>query len=318
MKLKDKLFKALFFPFLIGIFFSILIVFTVLFYYSKNYLDKKSAQDIYNIEKKYSTININSINILLSNVLLKAQVGLQEQITFYQNLGSNLTYEKKLENMINDCVQNIQDLISKKVELSYRANYFAFWFKDKKKKKFNDTIEEKLSDLYQQAATFSQIIQSLYSVIFSMNDILYNIYFLSESTGVFIGYPYIYFYNSKLANYFYNFSNNPSWCTDEEGNLIDHYKFQCRDLFKNILRVKEGIFDLNVQDQPHRKIFISSPYYQLGYKTSDEIFTMCIQFNDSISHKNAYMCGDIKYKNLFDSFDSFNDRLTGYFSIVNI
>ena len=85
-----------------------------------------------------------------------------------------------------------------------------------------------------------------------------------------------------------------------------------------MIRAKEGTFDINVKDQPHRKIFISPLYFQLNDKNSDEIFTMCIQFNDSITYKNSYMCGDIKYKNLFDSFDNYNDKLIGYFSIVTI
>ena len=83
MKLKAKLFKSFFYPFLAGVIISIIIVFVILFYYSNDYLDKRSAEDIYTIEKKYSTVNINSVNVILSNILLKVQVGLQEQITFY-------------------------------------------------------------------------------------------------------------------------------------------------------------------------------------------------------------------------------------------
>ena len=86
MKLEDKFFNAFFYPFLIGIILSIIIVAVILAIYSNNYLDKKSAQDIYELEKKYATININSINILLSNFLIKVQIGLQEQLTFYQKL----------------------------------------------------------------------------------------------------------------------------------------------------------------------------------------------------------------------------------------
>ena len=86
MKLEDKFFNAFFYPFLIGIILSIIIVGVILAIYSNNYLDKKSAQDIYELEKKYATININSINILLSNFLIKVQIGLQEQLTFYQKL----------------------------------------------------------------------------------------------------------------------------------------------------------------------------------------------------------------------------------------
>ena len=51
MKLEDKFFNAFFYPFLIGIILSIIIVGVILAIYSNNYLDKKSAQDIYELEK---------------------------------------------------------------------------------------------------------------------------------------------------------------------------------------------------------------------------------------------------------------------------
>ena len=320
MKLADKFFHSFFYPFLIAIIFSIVIIFVILFYYSIDYLDRRSAQDVYKIEKKYSTININSINILLLNVLLKVQVGLQEQITFFKDIASKLTKETKLENKINENVKNAKYLIDNDMNNSENLDYLSLWFLDKNKTFFNDTEEEILTNLYQQVAIFSQMTQSLYSVYFSMNDILMNIYFLSEETNVFIGYPYKYFYNSKTLNNFYKFDNNPSWCTDEEGNLIDYYKFQCRESFNNMIRAKEGTYDLNVEDQPHKKIYLTSPYYQLSDKNSDKIFTMCIQFNDNISSNNkySYICGDIKFQNLFDSFDSHNERLIGFFSVLSI
>ena len=83
MKLENKFLSAFFYPFLIGIILSIIIVAFIIYLYSNNYLDEKTAEDIYTLEKKYATININSINVLLSNALLKVQVGLHEQLTFY-------------------------------------------------------------------------------------------------------------------------------------------------------------------------------------------------------------------------------------------
>ena len=51
MKLEDKFFKEFFYPFLIGIFLSILVVAIILSHYTNDYLDKKSANDIYLMEK---------------------------------------------------------------------------------------------------------------------------------------------------------------------------------------------------------------------------------------------------------------------------
>ena len=139
MKLEDKFFKAFFYPFLIGIILSILIISSLLFYYSNGFLDKKTAKNIYYIEKKYATVNINSINILLSNTLLKVQVGLQEQITFYQNIASNLTDENKENNTINDYIFNVKYLIDNHMEKSENVEYLSLWFLDNKKTKFENT-----------------------------------------------------------------------------------------------------------------------------------------------------------------------------------
>ena len=78
MKLENKFYSAFFYPFLIGIVLSIIIVATILSHYSNDYLDKKGAEDIYSIEKKYATIKINSQNLLISNILLKIRVYLHE------------------------------------------------------------------------------------------------------------------------------------------------------------------------------------------------------------------------------------------------
>ena len=318
MKLQTKFFNAFFYPFLAGVIFSIIIVFVILFYYSNNYLDKKSAEYIYSLEMKYASKNINSVNILLSNTLLKIQVGMQEQINFYNNIASKMTPESKLQNKISEDVKNIKYLLDNNMRQSERVDYLSFWFQNKEKKEFSDTDEEKLTNLYQQVATFSKMTQSLYSVILTLNDILLNLYFYFEDTEVFIGYPFKYFYDSNVSQEFYYFDHNPSWCTDQEGNLVDYYRFKCRDIFNSMLRLKEGAFDMNERDQPHRKIYITPPYFQFGDKKSDEIFTICIKFYDNISNKDGYLCADILYNNLFDSFDNINERLIGYFSIVSI
>ena len=44
------------------------------------------------------------------------------------------------------------------------------------------------------------------------------------------------------------------------------------------------------------------------YHDDDKNCKLCIEFNDAISKRNAYLCGDINGTNLFDSFDSFNEK----------
>ena len=317
MKLENKFLSAFFYPFLIGIILSIIIVAFIIYRYSNNYLDIKSAEDIYTLEKTYATININSINVLLSNALLKVQVGLHEQLTFYENIANQIDTENiRLQSTINSDVKNVIELLNNTSLINpAREIYYSIWFVDK------NLTENKLvkkDNLYQQISVYSQLTQSLYSVWSSMNDILLNIYFLFEDTNLYIGYPYKYYNDIKSLPRFLNYMNNPTWCTDERGNIIDYYKFRCRDFFNDIMKSKEDMFDLNIKSQSDRKIFITSPYQQFGIYASEVIFTICIQFEDSLSKKDAYICGDINGINLFDSFDSFNEKLIGYFSIASV
>ena len=302
MKLEDKFFKTFFYPFLIAITISIIMVAIVLSRYSNNYLDKRSAKDIYEMEKKYASININSLNILLTNTLLKVQVGLLEQLTFYQNIASKITDRSK--STIGKDVYNVVEVQTKEPE---RKEYASIWFVDRDK--LNNSDIDPLSDLYQQISVFSQLTQSLYSVYNSMNETLLSMYFLFEDTNLFIAYPY---------TYFYDYETNPSWCTDENGNIINYYRIRCRNFYNDIMKAKEEIFDMNINDQPDRKIYITTPYHQLGSNSDEIIFTLCIQFNDNISHKNSYICGDINGDKLFNSFDNFNEKLIGYITIVSI
>ena len=150
MKLEDKFFNAFFYPFLMGIILSIIIVAVILSHYSNDYLDKKSANDIYIMEKKYAIININSINVLLSNTLLKIQVGLHEQLTFYNNTASKIT--DRSQSSIGKDIHNIGNL---NLEES-RKDYASIWFVDR------DTLEvtDKNTDLYQHLSIISELTPS--------------------------------------------------------------------------------------------------------------------------------------------------------------
>ena len=310
MKLENKFYNAFFYPFLAGITLSIIIVAMILAYYSNNYLDKKSAEDVFNIEKKYAKTNINSVNVLISNVLLKVQIGLKEQLTFYEDIASKITDYSK--SSIGKNIYNAFNLENELIETD--DDYTSIWFVDKNL----TNITDKSSSLFQQISIFSQLTQSLYSVYYSMNDILMDIFIIFDETNLFVGYPYIYFNSHGFIDIFREYKSNPTWCTDENGNLITYYKFKCRDFYNDILKSKDDMFDFNVHEQPDRKIFVTPPYNQFGLLDGQVIFSICIEFNDTISKNNAYLCGDINGTNLFDSFDSFNEKLIGYFSITSI
>ena len=52
MRLEDKFFKSFFCLFLIAITISMILVATILFYYSENYIDERTAKDVIHMEKK--------------------------------------------------------------------------------------------------------------------------------------------------------------------------------------------------------------------------------------------------------------------------
>ena len=312
MKLENKFYSTFFYPFLIGVVLSIIIVAIILSYYSNNYLDKKSAEDIYTIEKEYAKINLKSINLLIYNVLLKVQVGLHEQLKFYNNTANtilNITDFSKFS-----ISKNIFNVLNISKNNNNNIDYGTIWFVDNK----IFELKDKSSILFRQVYIVSQLTQSLYSVYFSMKDVLMNIYFLFEETNLFIAYPYIYFEKAGLIESFGNFHNNPTWCTDEKGDVKEYYTFKCRDFFHNIMKSKENLFDTNLKDQPERKIYITYPYTQFGEQDAQVVFTLCIEFTDIISNKTVYLCGDINGTNLFDSFDNFNEKFIGYFSITSV
>ena len=90
MKLEDKFFQSFFYPFLAGVLLSMLIVTIFLGVFTNNYFDKRTGINIVNLEKKYASMNINSINSLLTTTLLKIQASLNEQILFYQKLANKV------------------------------------------------------------------------------------------------------------------------------------------------------------------------------------------------------------------------------------
>ena len=309
MKLEEKFFTAFFYPFFIGIALSIIIVATILSYYSTGYLDPRTASDIYKVETKFAENNIYSANLILTNTLLKIQLVLQEQLNYF-----NLAIDAVNNDNDNKEIKDVYSVFHDKNDetLQKRMQYASLWF-------VNPDIKTvtKGTALYNQIFIFSLMSQSLYIAISSMKDILNKIYFIFEDTNLFIAYPYKYYHDLNKTDTFPNYGKNPSWCTDDDGKIIEYYKFRCRDYYNDIMKAKKTIFDNNVEDQNNRKIYVTAPYTFFA-SSSSASFTMCIEFNYTLSNTNAYICGDIDGLKLFDTFDSINDKLLGYFSISSV
>ena len=312
MKLEDKFFGAFFYPFFFGILASITIVITILSHYSKGYLDERTAGDVYEVETTYAKNNIYSANLLLSEFLLKIQVVLEEQLSLFQFAEKNLNVsEPKETRVIKDVYSAFEDAENNTV-LQERLEYATFWFVDPYTKYPN------CSDaLYDQIFLVSLCTQSMYIGLNSLKGIITKFYFIFEDTNVYIAYPYEVYYKKGSIPSFTNYTSNPSWCTDNEGNIINYYKFRCRPYYNDIIKSKTLIFDNNVEDQSNRTIYVTAPYtFFVGGNTAS--FTICLEFKYTISDTNAYLCGDIEGNDLFNTFNRINDKLIGYFTISSV
>ena len=314
MKLEDKFFRSFFYPFLVGILLSMLVVTIFLYKFTNNYFDRRTGKNIVDLEKKYAKININSMNALLTTTLLKIQASLNEHILFYLKLANKTeditTYTI---NRFLQCVLDLDDDFLK--ENKNDLKYMGYWFigNDTRESDLSNDSPEKL-----QLIIYSNIIQNVYSTLAATKSTVPDYFFLFEKTDLFINFPIEYDYSEDNLSVFKYYANNPIWCTDENGNIYTIYKFRCRDFYYNTLKAKNGIFDNNYLDQKNRTIFITNSYKQLGNDKESNIFTMCIEFYDPISQGNAYACADVYQDDLKFSFDNFNAKLVGYYLITSI
>ena len=87
------------------------------------------------------------MNVLISNVLLKVQIGLKEQLTLYEDIASKITDYSK--SSIGKNVYNSFNLENELIETD--DDYTSIWFVDKNL----TNITNKNSSLFQQISIFS-------------------------------------------------------------------------------------------------------------------------------------------------------------------
>ena len=312
MKLEKKFFNSFFYTFLIGILLDMIIDTILIYKFTNNYYDKRTAQKIIDLEKKYAKININSVNTLLTTTLLKVQASLNELVLFYQKLANKtneITNHTISEFLLNPLEVDEDYLKNNSENLKYKA----FWFID------GNTMPNNISNYVKsQLIVFSNIIQNVYATIESAKPSVMYQYFFFEKTDLFIAFPLSYYY---LNNYLiiYKEFKNPQWCRDSNGKSISVYFIKCRDFFVNIKKAQAGLFDNNKSNYKDRTIYITNSYKQFGIEENyTTIFTVCIQFNDPISGGLGYFIVDIGIDNLIYTFDYFNDKLSGYYLITSV
>ena len=297
-----------------------LVVTIILYKYTNNFYDKRTGQNIVDLEKKTAKIVINSVNTLLTTTLLKIQASINELIIFYQNLGnktdeiSNYTINEYLKNVVE--INNDKDYLEKNAD---NLKYKALWFLNNNTK--TEDIQDK-GDINKQLVVFSNIIQNIYSNLAATKSSVGCYSLFLEKTELLISFPLDYYAKNNYLEIFKSYTINPPWCLDSHGKPFMEYKFKCRDIYVNIKKAQAGIFDNNKSNLKDRTIFITNSYKQFGIEShnnsNNNIVTMCIQFEDPISGGLGYFMADIYQDDLLFAFDNFNAKLSGYFLITSV
>ena len=191
MKLEDKFFNSFFYPFLISVFLSTLIVTIFLGIFTYSYYDKRTTEKILDLEAKYSKINIKSVNVILTTILEKNQASMNEQILLYQRI-ANKTINANIEDLIlhDNKLKCLYDLTDEYLEQNKNIlEYIAYWYIDDKIKSFDDIADTRAK---KQIISFSNIILNLYSTLAasSQTDSIFEYFFFSKKQIYFFLFQY--------------------------------------------------------------------------------------------------------------------------------
>ena len=316
MKLEDKFFKSFFYPFLVSVILSTLVVTIILGIFTNDNYDKKTCHNIIKLEKQYAKININSANVLLSTTILKFQASLNEIITFYQKIANDLLRDNNSHQLKKEYLKNVLNMdINYCKDNENITTYMADWVLDNNitEDNFNETSNE----TQLQLIAFSNTIPNLYGIFEATlpNALVYYFYF--EETELYASFPLsgdcAVGFNIKMANFPYKEGE----CVNEKGDSYKVYKVKCEAFFRNMKRSKTPDFDYNYLSMQHKTIFINNFYYFVEANSPRE-FSMCIEFKDPITKGKGYACVDVDYYDLVYSLDNINSDLIGYYFISNI
>lgn len=188
MKLEDKFFHSFFYPFFIALLSSMIIIILFSTLFTNNYLDRKTSENIIELEKDIAKININTIKISLSTVLLKIQESMNELIMTYQKISKIIILNPELSQNLDDTYLKcgIDLNISEIEENITKLYYMAYWFLDEgitKNELENNSVVKK------QLVAFNIIIPNLYNVFSAVNSSFFGFYFYFESTELYLSFP---------------------------------------------------------------------------------------------------------------------------------
>jgi transcription-repair coupling factor (superfamily II helicase) len=224
MELSEQFYHSFFYTFLVGVVLSFLAIAIFSIIFTNTYIDKKTGDNILELEKQFAKVNLNSMNIIITSSITKIQQSLNELISSYikaanivknnENIHINLTNNNFFKGLLSLTPSFLE-------ENKHLMEYIAYWvideFTDETNVKLNSTEEKQLY-------SFSSIIQNIYSTFSSSNYSSICYYFYFDSSELFISYPLIYDYEREFLEVMLNYEDNPKWCTDKNGNIYKHIK----------------------------------------------------------------------------------------------
>jgi len=318
MELKDIFFKSFFYPFLVGIFLSTLVITLTLGIFTNNYYDKRTRKNIIDLEKKYSEIMIKSINTMITTFISRLQISLNEQIVSYKKIANDLLEDENSHTLQSDyfvsAVTAEEDFCD---EYYFDTEFMGVWIYDKYTT--NENLDDSKKDLKLQLTAYSNIISNLDSILEVTWRDASPYFFYFEKTELYIAYPLSYHCDKSwlddISNYSEKYENTT--CMDENGEHYKIYKMKCEGFFINMIKSRTMIFDNNYLSSQHKTIFINNFYFDRKYDEYYE-FTLCIEFDDPITEGKGYACTFSSYYHLALSLDNLNSDMKGYFFVSNI
>ena len=317
--LEHMFFKSFFYPFLVSVFLSTLVVTIFLGCFTNNNYDKKTRQNIIDLGKKFSKISINSANVLLSSMLLKLKVGLNEQIIFYQKIAKDLLKDEKSHKLIRDNLISAVNIDPYFCENNNDIIYHtAVWLLDEETTE--DNFDDSKREAKLQLISFSNIISSIDSILKATMPNTYSYFLYFDKTEFYASYPLSvdcdYEFADIIAHYPY-YEDLMTTCMNEKGEYYYVYKTKCQGFYINMLKSRTSVFDNNYSSSKNKTIFVNNYYYVITEEAPKE-FTMCIEFDDPISKGKGYICVDYNFEEIAISLDNLNSNIIGYFFISNI
>ena len=131
-------------------------------------------------------MNIKSVNVILTNILLKNQASMNELILFYQNNANKIINKDINELKLNEdkfkCVYDLNEEYLKKNEKDLEL--WAYWYLDTETKSFGEIKDIRAK---KEIISFSKIINNLYSALGSTSNTnsIFEYFLFFEETDLF-------------------------------------------------------------------------------------------------------------------------------------